>query len=330
MSAVCCVVATVVVYVLYRLVDAVYRRPMIDCRGLYVFITGCDSGFGNALARRLDGKGCHVIATCLTDEGEKQLRGSCSDRLKTIRMNVADESSVRSGFEAVKNILPSDSALWGVVNNAGIAGSANGPMEWLTIDNYMEVIEVNTLAVVNVAMTLLPFIKKSKGRIVNMASILGRLSLPLSLPYNCSKYGVEAFSDGLRRQLIDFGCSVHIIEPGYHRTNILNRKDNEQQLRRAWDQTTPEIKEEFGPEYLEKAVASLLDKAQQVISKRIDDVIDAYEHALFAKRPRARYVIGNDANYFFLPVQWLPEWIGDWILEFSMRAAPKPAACRHI
>lgn len=79
------------------------------------------------------------------------------------------------------------------------------------------------------------------------------------------------------------------------------------------------------------AIDSYLDQVIPMIaSKRIDDVIDAYEHALFAVRPRARYVLGFDANYFWLPVQCLPEWLGDWIQEVLTPSAPVPSACRNL
>jgi len=87
--------------------------------------------------------------------------------------------------------------LWGVINNAGIPGKF-GPLEWFSLDDYREVLDVNLYGTINVTMTFLPLVKKARGRIVNTASIGGRVSLPLYAPYSISKYGVEAFTDGLR------------------------------------------------------------------------------------------------------------------------------------
>jgi nucleoside-diphosphate-sugar epimerase len=61
------------------------------------------------------------------------------------------------------------------------------------------------------------------------------------------------------------------------------------------------------------------------VSERIDDVVDAYEHALLAKYPRARYVIGNDAKYILLPIQRLPEFLSDWLMRILSKDHPKPA-----
>lgn len=67
----------------------------------YVLITGCDSGFGNLLARQLDGKGFPVIAACLTERGAADLRAAASPRLKTLLLNVTDGASVRKAVEFV-------------------------------------------------------------------------------------------------------------------------------------------------------------------------------------------------------------------------------------
>ena len=85
-----------------------------------------------------------------------------------------------------------------MVNNAGIPGVSSGPLEWLTADDFRKTMDVNTVGLIDVTLTFLPLLKRSKGRIVNMSGTGGRLAGPLALPNDVSKYGVEAFSDGLR------------------------------------------------------------------------------------------------------------------------------------
>jgi len=87
--------------------------------------------------------------------------------------------------------------LWGVVNNAGTLGKV-GPIEWLGIEDYRKVYDVNALGIVDVTMTFLPLIKKTKGRVVITSSAFGRISTPLFAPYHVSKYGAESFADGFR------------------------------------------------------------------------------------------------------------------------------------
>jgi len=73
-----------------------------------------------------------------------------------------------------------------------------GPPEWMTADDYRRVCEVNLFGLIDVTMTFLPLVKKTRGRVVNMSSIAGRLSLPFISTYSVTKFGVEAFSDALR------------------------------------------------------------------------------------------------------------------------------------
>ena len=85
-----------------------------------------------------------------------------------------------------------------MVNNAGIGGECGGMAEWLTVQDYLDVMRVNLLGVVDVTTTFLPLLKKEHGRIVNTSSVAGRNAGIFNAPYSISKYGVEAFSDIIR------------------------------------------------------------------------------------------------------------------------------------
>ena len=74
----------------------------------YVLITGCDSGFGRETAIRLDKMGAYVLATCLTEEGEKSLRSATSDKLKTFRLDVTNSEQIKDLYEDIQRLLPSD------------------------------------------------------------------------------------------------------------------------------------------------------------------------------------------------------------------------------
>lgn len=86
--------------------------------------------------------------------------------------------------------------LWGLVNNAGRSVPI-GPTEWMRLEDFKQVLDVNLMGLIDVTLQCLPLLKKAKGRVVNVASVLGRLSLTGG-GYCLSKWGVEAFSDGLR------------------------------------------------------------------------------------------------------------------------------------
>lgn len=83
-----------------------------------------------------------------------------------------------------------------MVNNAGVS-VPSGPVDWLNIDDYKSMLDVNLNGVIAVTLSVLPLIKRARGRVVNVASVFGRIS-PIGGPYCVSKYGVEAFNDSLR------------------------------------------------------------------------------------------------------------------------------------
>ena len=86
--------------------------------------------------------------------------------------------------------------VWGLVNKADIS-MPTAPSEWLTEQNFMKILDVNLLGVIEVTLSLLPLVRKARGRVVNVSSVMGRVSL-FGGGYCMSKYGVEAFSDSLR------------------------------------------------------------------------------------------------------------------------------------
>jgi len=291
-------------------------------------VTGCDTGFGNLLAKRLDSLGCHVFAGCLTETGETDLKKTCSSRLHTVSLDVSKPDSVRHAFEFVKNKLPPGKGLWGVVNNAGILGMV-GPPEWLKVDNYRSVADVNLYGLIDVAMTFLPLVKKERGRVVNMASVAGRISVPVLIPYCVSKHGIEAFTDGLRRAMYAFGIKVIVIEPGWTSTPITHQSNFVSLVNKGWNQASSEVQAEYGEDFHKYCETEMLSAFEKTGSTNPTPIVDAYVHAVLGRYPRARYVVGNDAKFIYLPIQALPEWLSDWLLDNSDPKKPKPAVLKH-
>lgn len=102
------VICLVLAYIGYKLIKKLLKIPQIsDLDSRYILITGCDTGFGNATAKRLDALRCHVIAACLTESGETELRKSCSNKLHTIHLDVSNTENVKKAYQEVVKILPS-------------------------------------------------------------------------------------------------------------------------------------------------------------------------------------------------------------------------------
>lgn len=81
-------------------------RSKVDVKDKFVLITGCDSGFGQETAVRLDKMGACVLATCLTKEGEQSLKSVASDRLKTFQMDVTSSQQIKEVYEEVERYIP--------------------------------------------------------------------------------------------------------------------------------------------------------------------------------------------------------------------------------
>ncbi|GIY76618.1 hypothetical protein CEXT_282921 [Caerostris extrusa] len=149
--------------------------------GKAVFITGCDSGFGNATARKLDAKGFHVFAACLfpLGPGAAQLNQETSERLKIVGLDVTSEESVLKALEFVKNNL-GHCIIWAIINNAGVYKGLS--VEFSTLQEFRDCVEVNAFGPIRVTKAFLPLIRKSKGRVVNVTSMGGRVAAPNMTP----------------------------------------------------------------------------------------------------------------------------------------------------
>ncbi|KAA0707866.1 Retinol dehydrogenase 7 [Triplophysa tibetana] len=309
----------VVLYYIVRWYRELERVP--DRGNKYVFITGCDSGFGKLLTNHLDKCGFCVVAACLTEKGEEDLKKSCSSRLSTVHLNVTKSESIDKAFAFIKNLV-GEKGLWALVNNAGVA-VPSGPDDWLTLQDYENMLDVNLNGVIGVTLSVLPLIKKARGRVVNVASVFGRIS-PFGGPYSVTKYGVEAFNDTLRRTLYYFGVKVLCIEPGFFKTNVTDVDLQVRNVRKLWEKIPEETKEEYGHDYVDKVENVMKEKFSKMPDGDLMKVVSCMEHAVSAVRPRTRYSPGWDAKLFWLPLSYLPTCISDYLL---LKDAVRPAKC---
>ncbi|XP_052082334.1 retinol dehydrogenase 7-like [Mytilus californianus] len=301
-----------------------HKRTIANYSSRYVFVTGCDSGFGNMLAKKLDGLGFNVFAGCLTQDGEEKLTRETSEKVRTIRIDVSQTESIENAFTTVKSSLPSDTGLWGVVNNAGIAGN-QGPVQWLTRKDYQEAFGINTLGMVETTRIFLPLVIQEKGRIINITSTMGRIAA-MHPTYIVSKFAAEGYSDVLRRELYKRGVTVHILEPGFFRTDLIDVERLHTGADSSFRGISSKLQQYYGQVYLDDWKDIIRKIVTNLGSPHIHLVVDAYVHALTSKYPKYRYLVGNDANYIFRILWNLPEWISDYLLT---RTAILPQAERN-
>lgn len=284
----------------------------------FVLITGCDSGFGNLLARQLDARGLRVIAACLTEPGAAALRAAASPRLQTLLLDVTSSRSIAAAAARVQERV-GDRGLWGLVNNAGIA-VPTGPNEWLSKDDFLKVINVNLIGLIEVTLSVLPLLRRARGRVVNVASVMGRVAF-FGGGYCVSKFGVEAFSDSLRLEMHNFGVKVSVIEPGYFQTSITSAENAEKHFLAMWEKLPEQVKADYGENYISCCLESIRNM-KHMCNPNLSLVTGCMEHALTSRYPRTRYAVGWDAKLLYIPLSYMPSALSDLVFA---KYQPQPA-----
>ncbi|XP_048361457.1 D-beta-hydroxybutyrate dehydrogenase, mitochondrial [Sphaerodactylus townsendi] len=266
-------------------VDAIGERP--------VLITGCDSGFGFALAKYLHEKGFIVYAGCLLKDqgrgGAKDLDSMNSDRMRTVQLNVCDSEDVARAVDHVTATLKNpDAGVWGLVNNAGI--STFGEVEFTSMDTYKEVAEVNLWGTIRTTKAFLPLIRRAKGRVVNISSMMGRMANPARSPYCITKFGVEAFSDCLRYEMHPHDVKVCIVEPGNFiaGTSLYSPERIKAIADKMWDELPEIVRRNYGRKYFDEQIAKMESYCDSG-STDTSPVIESIGHALMSISPYTRY-----------------------------------------
>jgi len=271
-----------------------------------VVITGGSTGIGKACALYLDRLGFHVYAGVRMASDGDMLKQESSGSIKPLLLDVTDAASIGSAAEAVAATV-GEAGLSGLVNNAGIV--AAGPLEFLPLDEIRKQFEVNMFGQIAVTQAFLPLLRKSRGRIVNMGSISGRVAAPFIGAYAASKFALEAFTDSLRVELQPWDIGVSIIEPGDVATPI-------------WEKSM-EAAEKVAKNYPQEAF-SLYGSAFSAIRKEAKNgantgisanvIARLVAHALSAKRPRTRYLAGKGVRLKIFLKNILPDRVFDRLI----------------
>jgi NAD(P)-dependent dehydrogenase (short-subunit alcohol dehydrogenase family) len=264
-----------------------------------VFITGASTGIGEACALHLDKLGYRVFAGIRKSADGESLRRRASERLVPLRLEIADETEIGQASQRVIEALDGK-GLAGLVNNAGIV--VGGMLEFLPLDALRRQLEINVIGQIAVTQALLPSLRKARGRIVNMGSLSGLISTPFTGAYCASKFALEALTDALRMELQPWKIHVSIVEPGFIQTPIVSKS-----LAAADDlrtQLPAEAFELYGP-----ALRAVRDATEREAAKgaSTEVVVKAVVHALTARRPRPRYVVGNQKGFQISLARALPD-----------------------
>ncbi|GMS81848.1 hypothetical protein PENTCL1PPCAC_4023, partial [Pristionchus entomophagus] len=307
-------------FALLPVIYTIGKRALHDVRivGLdkrAVFISGCDSGFGNLLALKCARQGMPVFAGCMTEKGAEALRVAAAGLpgpMDTLIMNVTSSESVAAAAKYLDQATEKYGGLHGVVNNAGILG-ATYLDDFLSVEQYKEVAEVNTFGVIRVTQALKHLVKKTRGRIVTISSAAARVGNLGWGPYTTSKFAVSGYCEVVRQELRFFGVSLHILEPGVFRTPMADAGNIEARFVEMWNRAKASAKQEYGEEYYREFRKRQSEDIDFFGSTHLDFVVDAYFHALTARFPQLRYQLGKDCHYFYIPMSYMPTGMRDAI-----------------
>jgi len=184
-----------------------------------ILVTGASSGFGRLTAETLSKSGHKVFAGFRSVEGaRKQIADELKAKnIEVLKVDVTDQAGVDKAI--VQLLEKSGNKLDVVVNNAGMASA--GLSEGFTAEQARDLFEVNVFGVQRVMRATLPVLRaKRAGLVINVGSILGRVTLPFFGLYGASKYAVEAMTDSYRYELSQLGVDVVLVQPSAYPTNM--------------------------------------------------------------------------------------------------------------
>ncbi|MFC6717250.1 SDR family oxidoreductase [Natrialbaceae archaeon GCM10025810] len=259
-----------------------------------VLITGCSSGIGRATARAFLAQNWQVVATARTVDDIADLADA---GCHTLQLDVTDPDQVA---DAVERTVEIGGAIDCLVNNAGYAQM--GPLEDVRTYDLHRQFDVNVYGPHRLARAALPHMRaQGYGRIVNVSSVIGRVSMPGAGAYAGSKHALEAMSDALRAEVEEFGVDVVLIEPGPVETNFTARVEEE----------LPS--EERTPDY--ENLYEIYDEMQLIggggpLAADPEDVAAVILQASSCTEPAARYPVGRFAQYSTY-ARFLPDTLRD-------------------
>jgi NAD(P)-dependent dehydrogenase (short-subunit alcohol dehydrogenase family) len=266
-----------------------------DTRGIImteqsVLITGAATGIGMALAQRLDREGWKVFAGINRSTPEALIENS-SDRLVVMPIDVTDRDQIRGALAIVEQALE-QRGLDLLIHNAAMTG-APGPLEFIDIDQFKFLMDVNFWGPLQITQTFLPLLRQSNAaRIINVTSTSVYLTIPLGGAYPISKSAYRALSNHMRMELAPFGIDVTALEPGGVKTRMTGFEAEEERL--CW-QTIPEgMREEYQRRF-EFPSAGLSEGFEFESADSFADKV--YRQIVCARKLKPVYVIGKGVAF---------------------------------
>lgn len=272
--------------------------------GGLVVVTGASTGIGAATAHELAHRGFHVLAGVRRERDADAIRGA---GVEPLILDITSPDHI-AALSLRVNADPQRRPLRTLVNNAGVG--VNVPVEAFAIEEWRNLFEVNLFGHVAVTQALLPALIRSKGRVINISSVGGRVAMATYGPYAGTKFALEAVSDSLRREMAPFGVRVVVVEPGAVRTEMLGRAGT----------TIYDLTPEHSQRYLglvQAVTAQAAASAESGLSA--GDAAKTIGRIATSRKPRTRYTIGREAALATRLARFMPDRMLDRLLAAALR-----------
>ena len=250
-----------------------------------IVITGTSTGIGYACSKHFIEQGYKVFGSVRNNNDAERISNELGNNFIPLIFDVTDETAVKESVKVVENHI-GDQKLSGLINNAGLG--VMGTIQSLTAEQFKYQFDVNVLGVFHCCQAYLDLLGADKnrkgdpGKIINISSISGEIGMPFMSAYNMSKFGLEGFSEGIRRELLMYGIDVVVIAPGPIKTPIwkkINQKDEvkrydnsdfRESLARAMKMTDKMEQVGFEPIVIAERALSIIESKKNNTRYRID------------------------------------------------------------
>ena len=269
-----------------------------------VLVTGTSSGIGKSAALELDRIGFHVYAGVRRESNAVELREVASTNLQPVILDVTIPEQVDSVVQQLTK-AHGETGIYALVNVAGIADFC--PIEPFPIERLKEIFDVNFFSTVALTQKLIPLLRKSKGRIVNVGSVGAHTTIPFGFSICSSKHALESMTSGLRMELAPWGIDVIAVDPSSIATPAANK---------MVEQAKQTIETTFSNQDKTNYAESVVQMAESMRKQEMagmppESVGKVIAKALTAKRPKARYPIGPHSRMIVLMSGLLPDRLFD-------------------
>lgn len=267
-----------------------------------VLTTGANSGIGLATTIELARRGFHSVGSVRSEAKAAILHDAAADAGVEVDHVLLDVTDPDRCAAVIDELAP-----WALVNNAGYG--LTGSIEDTPEDLARALFDTMVFAPMRLARLALPGMReRGGGRIVNVSSIMGRVSAPFSGWYAGAKHAVEALTDALRIEAAPDGITVVLIEPGGFKTNIWEDVERDLERLEAGGTRTLDAYERFVQ--IQRLVEPLMGEPSHAA--------DAIAHALTTRLPRDRYLVGLDAQALRLSDSLTPPFVKDRVLRLAL------------